>query len=127
MPESPVSTKLQNSTVELCNSLRSLSFVYRSHISFDQVYNDLPHPPSTYIGNAYAWRTADGSFNNVAIPDMGKAGTHYARSVQQTHGLPKNTLPDPGLVFDTLLKRDGVSHIPCRPIDLTKFDAVSLY
>lgn len=73
------------------------------------MYLDLAHPPATYIGNQYAWRTADGSNNNIAIPDMGKSGTPYARSVQMTHGLPKNTLPDAGLVFDTLLKRDGVN------------------
>ena len=72
------------------------------------MYNDLPHPAATYIGNDFAWRTADGSCNNVAIPNMGKAGTPYSRSVQQTHAIPKNTLPDPGLVFDTLLKREGV-------------------
>ena len=50
----------------------------------------------------YAWRSADGSNNNVNMPDMGKAGTPYARSVQQTHPLPKHELPDAGLVFDTL-------------------------
>lgn len=33
----------------------------------------------------------------------------YARSVQQTHPLPRNTLPDAGLVFDTLLRRDEVN------------------
>jgi hypothetical protein len=55
-----------------------------------------------------------------------KAGTPYSRSVQQANPLPKNQLPDPGLVFDTfvsylcldvfvsnsaltrLLKREGV-------------------
>jgi hypothetical protein len=45
---------------------------------------------------------------------MGKASTPYSRSVQQSHPIPRNTLPDPGLVFDTLLKRDGVrsSNLP---------------
>ncbi|EEB87744.1 hypothetical protein MPER_14791, partial [Moniliophthora perniciosa FA553] len=38
---------------------------------------------------------------------MGKAGTPYARSVSQTHSLSNRELPDPGLIFDTLLKRDG--------------------
>ncbi|KAJ8091181.1 hypothetical protein PM082_004157 [Marasmius tenuissimus] len=71
------------------------------------LYNDLCHPPATCIGNKYAWRQADGRFNNVAIPEMGKAGEPYARSVQQTHPLPANELPDPGLIFDSLLKRDG--------------------
>lgn len=42
---------------------------------------------------------------------MGKAHTPYARSVQQTHPLPRNELPDAGLVFDTLLKRDKVSPV----------------
>ena len=36
------------------------------------------------------------------------AGTPYARSVQQTHALPTNELPDAGLVFDTLLRREAV-------------------
>lgn len=30
-----------------------------------------------------------------------QAGTPYSRSVQQTHPLPQNQLPDPGLLFDT--------------------------
>jgi hypothetical protein len=38
------------------------------------VYNDLGHPPATTIGNQYAWRTADGSHNNVNLPEMGKVG-----------------------------------------------------
>lgn len=41
---------------------------------------------------------------------MGKAGTPYSRSVQQTHPLPAQELPDPGLVFDTLLRREKVRH-----------------
>lgn len=36
------------------------------------VYNDLSHPPATSISNKYAWRTADGSYNNIDIPDLGK-------------------------------------------------------
>ncbi|KAF8906299.1 linoleate diol synthase [Gymnopilus junonius] len=70
------------------------------------LYNDLAHPPATLISNKYAWRTADGSYNNIEYPDLGKAGTPYARSVQQTHPLPPNQLPDSGLIFDTLLKRE---------------------
>jgi linoleate 10R-lipoxygenase len=74
------------------------------------VYNDLPHPPATYLDKKYQWRTADGSCNNVDVPDLGKAGMPYARSVQQSHPLPPNSLPDAGLVFDSLLRREGVSH-----------------
>jgi hypothetical protein len=39
---------------------------------------------------------------------MGKADLPYARSVQQTQPLPRNMLPDAGLVFDSLLKRKKV-------------------
>ena len=90
------------------------------------VYNDLPHPAATYIGNNFAWRTADGSGNNVAIPSMGQAGTPYSRSVQQYHAIPQNSLPDPGLVFDTLLKRDGVRHTSISPHIITTHVALFL-
>ncbi|KAJ3512132.1 hypothetical protein NLJ89_g3706 [Agrocybe chaxingu] len=76
------------------------------------LYNDLTHPAATSISSKYAWRTADGSYNNIDIPDMGKAGTPYSRSVQQTHPLPLNQLPDPGLIFDTLLRRQGFKKHP---------------
>ncbi|GJE94143.1 linoleate diol synthase-like and cytochrome P450 domain-containing protein [Phanerochaete sordida] len=87
LPEGPLATSLQNKVIKL-------------------FYNDLPHPPSTYVGTQYAYRTADGSYNNVNAPDMGMAGTPYARSVQQTHPLGAKQMPDAGLVFDTLLRRD---------------------
>lgn len=74
------------------------------------MYNDLPHPASTYIGKEYQYRTADGSNNNVDVPDMGKANTPYSRSVQSSHPLTPSTLPDAGLLFDTLLRRDEVSN-----------------
>ncbi|KAI0046507.1 linoleate diol synthase [Auriscalpium vulgare] len=72
----------------------------------EMLYDDLSHPPATYLGQQYSYRTADGSYNNISDPNMGKAGMPYARTVQQTHPLPQNMLPDAGLVFDTLLKRD---------------------
>ena len=76
------------------------------------VYNDLPHPPSTYIGQEYAFRKADGSYNNICDPDMGKAGTPYSRSVQQAHPLGPREMPDAGLIFDTLLLPIDASHGP---------------
>jgi hypothetical protein len=77
-------------------------------ICLNTVYDDLSHPPATYIGTQYAYRKIDGSYNNICDPSMGKAELPYARSVQQTHPLPRNTLPDAGLVFDSLLKRKKV-------------------
>jgi hypothetical protein len=92
----------------VCVSKRPLLYSFAHCTPVSQVYNDLSHPPASYIGNEYAWRTADGSYNNICVPDMGKSGTPYARSVQQTHPLPKHAMPDAGLVFDTLLRRESV-------------------
>ncbi|KAG7444916.1 heme peroxidase [Guyanagaster necrorhizus] len=83
MPPGPLAQSLQNKAISL-------------------LYNDLSHPPATYIGNEYKFRSADGSNNNILAPDMGKAGTPYARSVQQTHPLPRRDMPDAGLIFDTM-------------------------
>uniref|UniRef100_A0A7G1PUP4 Dioxygenase n=1 Tax=Tricholoma matsutake TaxID=40145 RepID=A0A7G1PUP4_TRIMT len=87
----------------------------------DLLYKDLPHPPRSYLcpptggsavvtnslGNIkYAFRTADGSNYNPLFPSLGKAGSPYARSVPGLRFVPKHVLPDPGLVFDTLLRRE---------------------
>ncbi|RDB26685.1 Linoleate 10R-lipoxygenase [Hypsizygus marmoreus] len=83
------------------------------------LYNDLPHPPCSYLSTfniaapvaqpqnvKYAYRSPDGSNYNPLFPSLGKAGSPYARSVPALKAVPKHALPDPGLVFDTLLKRD---------------------
>ncbi|KAI0756453.1 heme peroxidase [Daedaleopsis nitida] len=110
------------------------------------LYNTLPHPPVTYIGTNYpadaqpspaipapsaqdgltagprlpgTFRSADGGGNNVNMPNLGKARTPYAKSVQNKYPLAPNALPDPGEVFDTLLKaRDFQAH-PGRNSSLT--------
>lgn len=46
------------------------------------------------------------SGNNPWIPEMGKAGTPYSRSVPPSKAKGPN-LPDPELVYDQLLKRNG--------------------
>ncbi|KAF4618581.1 hypothetical protein D9613_009684 [Agrocybe pediades] len=73
----------------------------------ETLYDTNPHPIASLVGDDYQFRKADGSNNNVEMPDVGKAGMPYARSVQGKSGLPRSSLPDPGLVFDSLLKRDG--------------------
>lgn len=70
------------------------------------LYKDLPHPPPTKAGPTTKYREHDGSGNNPWIPEMGKAGSPYARSVPPTRTKGSN-LPDPELVFDQLLKRNG--------------------
>ena len=109
------------------------------------LYETLAHPPATYLGTnppptasvayangaangsskpsdalprfPYAFRSADGSGNNPLFPNLGKAGTPYARSIQGRHPLPPNTLPDPNLVFDSLLNARDV-RLPSPPARL---------
>ena len=41
----------------------------------------MPHPPSSHVGDRGTFRSADGSGNNFLIPDLGKSGLPYAKSV----------------------------------------------
>jgi linoleate 10R-lipoxygenase len=43
------------------------------------------------------------------------AGTPYARTVPSHSTLPASALPDPGLVFDLLLKRDDSAPLKNHP------------
>ncbi|KAL2793140.1 heme peroxidase [Aspergillus keveii] len=70
------------------------------------LWNNLQHPPLAHLGDEFRYRRADGSFNNITAPYLGASGSHYARSVTPQHPRPA-VLPDPGLVFDTLLARKG--------------------
>ncbi|RDB14949.1 Psi-producing oxygenase A [Hypsizygus marmoreus] len=74
------------------------------------LYNTVPHPPASYLGPAHCYRHADGGGNNLDNPDIGRAGTPYSRSVQGKAGLPRSSLPDPGLIFDTILQRNGTQN-----------------
>jgi heme peroxidase len=53
-------------------------------------------------------RTADGSFNDVAHPDMGRAGSRFGRNVPlaDTYPDPRLLWPNPRLVSRELLARD---------------------
>jgi hypothetical protein len=68
------------------------------------LWNDLQHPPLSYLGNDYKYRKSDGSNNNIMYPHLGAAGSQYARTVTpQT--LAPSVLPDAGLLFDTIFAR----------------------
>ncbi|KAJ5605653.1 hypothetical protein N7510_008434, partial [Penicillium lagena] len=77
----------------------------------NQLWNDLQHPPISYLGRDAAYRKADGSGNNVLWPQIGAAGTPYARSVQPTT-MQAAALPDPGTLFDSLLARKEFKEHP---------------
>ncbi|RFU82151.1 fatty acid oxygenase [Trichoderma arundinaceum] len=68
------------------------------------LWENLQHPPISYLGDEFRYRTADGSNNNITYPKLGAAGSHYARSVAPKHQGPIN-LPDPSVIFDSLLAR----------------------
>lgn len=75
------------------------------------LWNDLPHPPTSYLGDEYVYRRADGSNNNILWPHIGQAGQPYARSVKPETVMPV-ALPDPEVIFDSVLKRDTFREHP---------------
>ncbi|KAG6837017.1 hypothetical protein H0H93_016224 [Arthromyces matolae] len=106
---------LMSRSEKLCPELSSK--LQQSVISL--LYKDLPHPPRGYLAQfdplkpsdetrpdlPFPFRSADGSNYNPAVPSLGKAGSPYARSVPPTHVNNKHNLPDPGLLFDHILRR----------------------
>ncbi|KAK4101146.1 heme peroxidase, partial [Parathielavia hyrcaniae] len=70
-----------------------------------ELWYTLEHPaPSLYVGDKFQYRHADGSHNNLMFPQLGAAGTSYARSVQ-ANILRPGALPDPSLIYDSVMKR----------------------
>lgn len=70
------------------------------------LWSDLPHPPPTMAGPASRYRRHDGGGNNPWDPEMGKAGSPYARNVSPMKPKGPN-LPDVESVYEALLKRQG--------------------
>ncbi|KAL9064876.1 MAG: hypothetical protein Q9157_007672 [Trypethelium eluteriae] len=68
-------------------------------------YDRMLHPPLTYLGDAFQYRTADGKFNSVINPHLGQAGAPYAKTVPSKTA-PLGALPDPGDLFDKLMARE---------------------
>ncbi|TAQ84850.1 hypothetical protein B7494_g6827 [Chlorociboria aeruginascens] len=82
-----------------------------------ELWNTLEHPPLSYMGDDFTFRKADGSYNNIMYPHLGAANTPYARTCKPRTIMP-GALPDPGVIFDCLMKRykykphpNGVSSI----------------
>lgn len=48
-----------------------------------ELWNSLQHPPLSYLGDEFAYRSADGSNNSYTLPKLGAANTPYARSVRR--------------------------------------------
>lgn len=84
---------------------RSARRVQLTGTLLDVLWNSLQHPPMSYLGDAFRYRSADGSNNSYIFPQLGAANTPYARSVSPVTVQP-GALPDPGLLFDSLMARD---------------------
>lgn len=70
----------------------------------NNLWNAIPHPPQTSLGTKYKYREADGSNNNIRNPELGMANTPYARAAKPSV-LQNIALPDPGVIFDSLMAR----------------------
>ena len=70
------------------------------------LWSDLPHPAPTMAGPASRYRRHDGGGNNPWDPEMGKAGSPYARNVPPMKPKGPN-LPDVESVYEALLRRQG--------------------
>jgi cytochrome P450 len=78
-----------------------------------QLWNDLEHPPQSYLGTKHQYRSADGSNNNILLPDLGAAGTPYARTVKPSM-MQTPSRPDPGVVFDSVMTKKHAELHPNR-------------
>ncbi|OLN90159.1 Linoleate 10R-lipoxygenase [Colletotrichum chlorophyti] len=70
----------------------------------EELWDSLEHPPMLYMGDEFKYRRADGSYNNPMFPKLGAAGGPYARSVKP-RVVTLGAMPDPGLVFDSVMGR----------------------
>ncbi|EWC45464.1 hypothetical protein DRE_00863 [Drechslerella stenobrocha 248] len=70
------------------------------------LWHDLPHPYPTMAGPASRYRRHDGGGNVPWDPEMGKAGSPYARNVPPMKPKGPN-LPDVESVYEAILKREG--------------------
>ncbi|CAJ2503004.1 Uu.00g103980.m01.CDS01 [Anthostomella pinea] len=70
----------------------------------DELWNTLDHPPLLYMGDKHQYRMADGSWNNPMQPMLGAAGSTYARTCRPGI-VPLGAMPDPGLIFESIMKR----------------------
>jgi hypothetical protein len=84
-----------------------------THSFLTQLWNDLEHPPQSYLGAKYQYRAADGSNNSLIHPQLGAAGTPYARTVKPTM-MQTPARPDPGVVFDSIMTRKHAELHPNR-------------
>ncbi|KAF6838515.1 linoleate diol synthase [Colletotrichum musicola] len=77
----------------------------------EQLWDSLDHPPLLYMDEKLKYRFADGSHNNPLYPLLGAANQPYARSVKPRI-VTLGAMPDPGLVFDSIMGRRAFKKHP---------------
>lgn len=99
-------TYLMERIIDLAQKLPTQSVISQSltNTFLTTLWQDLEHPSKSYLGDSYVYRRADGSNNNFLWPHVGKAGEPYARSIKAIKRQPV-ARPDPGVIFDSVLKR----------------------
>ncbi|KAI1455626.1 linoleate diol synthase [Annulohypoxylon moriforme] len=70
----------------------------------NELWDTLDHPPLLYVGEKHEYRMADGSWNNPTNPQLGAAGSTYARTCRPGI-VPLGALPDPELIYESVMKR----------------------
>ncbi|KAF7718629.1 Linoleate 10R-lipoxygenase [Penicillium ucsense] len=90
----------------------------------NELWDSLPHPPLSYMGDDFKYRSADGSRNNPTLPQLGAANTPYCRTIPPLTIQPSG-LPDAGLLFDTLFARQKFTPHPNK-VSSIFFDWASL-
>ncbi|KAF8630607.1 hypothetical protein AX15_002834 [Amanita polypyramis BW_CC] len=109
LPSSASAAMLASAPFASFSSTTTPSSMKKRTNSSVPLYPSVPNLPCSFVGPTYTSRRADGGGNNVLFPDIGRAGMAYARNVPSEHRF--EALPEPGLVFDTLLKaRDKRVH-----------------
>ncbi|KAJ5694926.1 hypothetical protein N7455_002172 [Penicillium solitum] len=93
-------------------------------VFLDELWNSIDHPPLSYMGDEYKYRSADGSNNNPTLPWLGAANTPYCRTIAPLTIQPSG-LPDAGLIFDTLFARQEFTPHPNK-VSSVFFDWASL-
>ncbi|KAF8249495.1 heme peroxidase [Wilcoxina mikolae CBS 423.85] len=73
-------------------------------IQVNTLWDSLQHPPLSYCGSKFEYRQADGGYNNIQDPSLGRAGSPYARSVKPMTKMP-GAPPDAYTVFDAIYSR----------------------
>ncbi|KKA30858.1 hypothetical protein TD95_000745, partial [Thielaviopsis punctulata] len=76
-----------------------------------ELWDTLDHPPLLDLSRQTRYRIPDGSYNNPRMPMLGAAGQPYCRSVRPGK-LTLGAMPDPGLIFDTVMAREEFRQHP---------------